>query len=176
MFEIRVPKIRGAGTAPHVPSRGAPGDSLMRGAECPSCGFHLTQLLLDKKNLHILCFQYTLIEFKIGTPQIQTRFLYRKLQPENYVNWYILHLLQFFFIPCFFYYQDVYTDIVLAMEYDESPNKTNFMMTMLFVLMPYTLQVIWSIYIHLKQPDVIGMFRRVSKTIRLVIISFIIIF
>ena len=103
-------------------------------------------------------------------PKTLVRRLWRQFMASNFM----LFLLCFLF-PCIFFYMDVTTDIILAVAYNEEQKKTNFWLTLCFIVLSYAVISSWSIYTHIRQPDDLTMLRRVPKPIRLVI-SFIIIF
>ena len=107
--------------------------------------------------------------------------------------WNFWFFLSCFLCPSVFYYLDVYTDILLAAEYykdfkinstiskdDESlmamfenfvedQDKTNFVLTVFFILLPTALLSMWSLYIHVTQPDIIPLFKKLPNFFRFVL-------
>lgn len=46
---------------------------------------------------------------------------------------------------------------------NESPSKTNFVLTLFFILVPMSLLCIWNLYVHLTQQDIVPVFKRMPK-------------
>ncbi|KAG7176681.1 Ankyrin-1-like 6 [Homarus americanus] len=139
--------------------------------------------------------------------QLQAMYESTKAQRHCWNFWFFLSC---FLLPSVFYYLDVYTDILLAVEYyqdymlnlnltdysgdnqtqdeealaefeeeyrrkfmdifediTDSQYKINFVLTMFFILLPITLLSMWNLYIHVTQPDILPVFRRLPSFLRM---------
>ncbi|KAB7495815.1 putative ankyrin repeat protein [Armadillidium nasatum] len=102
--------------------------------------------------------------------------------------WYVWLTLSCFLLPSALYFLDVYTDVVLAVEYlndyieisgqedvikrpfelmfrniTESQSKINFTLTVFFLLCPMIFLGIWNFYIHLTQQDIFPGFNKMPR-------------
>lgn len=51
----------------------------------------------------------------------------------------------------------------------ENQDKTNFVLTVFFILLPTALLSLWSLYIHVTQPDIIPFFKNLPYVVRLLV-------
>jgi len=51
----------------------------------------------------------------------------------------------------------------------ENQDKTNFVLTVFFILIPFLLLSLWSFYIHITQPDIIPIFKNVPYIFRVLV-------
>ncbi|XP_069182375.1 uncharacterized protein [Procambarus clarkii] len=145
----------------------------------------------------------------------QLQAMYESTRAQRHC-WNFWFFLSCFLLPSVFYYLDVYTDILLAVEYyqdymrnmnltdysgenhtqnaeeiaaseeeyrrkfmdifddiTDSQYKINFVLTMFFILLPITLLSMWNLYIHVTQPDILPVFRRLPSFLRVSVYTFI---
>ncbi|XP_068235366.1 uncharacterized protein [Palaemon carinicauda] len=147
--------------------------------------------------------------------RMQLQAMYESTRAQRHC-WNFWFFLSCFLLPSVFYYLDVYTDILLAVEYyrdalestgnttvgnttyedknrsvleveqeyssgimdiftdiTDSPDKTNFVLTVFFILLPISLLSMWNLYIHVTQPDILPQFRRLPSFLRVSVYTFI---
>ncbi|XP_071522835.1 uncharacterized protein [Panulirus ornatus] len=144
----------------------------------------------------------------------QLQAMYESTRAQRHC-WNFWFFLSCFLLPSVFYYLDVYTDILLAVEYyqdylhhvnsssiysddnettlnydeskqelfqiyvnlfdniTESQYKINFVLTWFFIMLPITLLCMWNLYIHVTQPDILPVFRRLPSFLRVSVYTFI---
>ncbi|CAL4148161.1 unnamed protein product, partial [Meganyctiphanes norvegica] len=64
-------------------------------------------------------------------------------------------------------FMDIFSDIT------GSQQKINFVLTVFFILLPITLLSMWNLYIHVTQPDILPVFRRLPKFLKISVYTFI---
>ncbi|RXG57649.1 Ankyrin-1 [Armadillidium vulgare] len=132
--------------------------------------------------------------------RIQLQQMYESTKAQRHC-WNFWFFLSCFLLPSIFYYLDVYTDILLAVEYyqdyqedllnsslysnvtnstdfmmetfweifhdiTDSQHKINFVLTVFFILLPMSLLSMWNLYIHVTQPDILPLFRKLPRLLR----------
>ncbi|KAB7507544.1 Ankyrin-3 [Armadillidium nasatum] len=132
--------------------------------------------------------------------RIQLQQMYESTKAQRHC-WNFWFFLSCFLLPSIFYYLDVYTDILLAVEYyqdyqedllnsslysnvtnstdfmmetfweifhdiTDSQHKINFVLTVFFILLPMSLLSMWNLYIHVTQPDILPLFRKLPRVLR----------
>ncbi|XP_047740699.1 uncharacterized protein LOC108682971 isoform X3 [Hyalella azteca] len=162
-------------------------NALVRVLECE-------QLLHATKASAEMCLRVQLGTTEASTKaRSQLQAMYESTPAQQHC-WNFWFFLSCFLVPSVFYYLDVYTDILLAVEYYkdfknansteisedqslmhmfenfvENQDKTNFVLTVFFILLPTTLLSLWSLYIHVTQADILPIFKNMPSVLRLLL-------